>query len=109
MSLAMMLRLMGHEVYTAHDGLEAVRAASQYRPDLILMDMGMPQLNGFDATRRIREQTWGKNVVIVALTGWGQEEDKHKSQAAGCDGHMVKPVDPVALEKLLAGLRVAKR
>jgi PAS domain S-box-containing protein len=104
-SLGMMLKLMGNEVRTAHDGLEAVEAASQFSPDLILMDVGMPKLNGFDATRRIREQPWGKDVRIVVLTGWGQEEDRRMSQEAGCDGHMVKPVDPAALEKLLETLR----
>jgi PAS domain S-box-containing protein len=104
-SLRMMLTLMGNEVRTAHDGLEAVEAASQFSPDLILMDVGMPRLNGFDATRRIREQPGGKSVRIVVLTGWGQEEDRRMSQEAGCDGHMVKPVDPAALEKLLATLQ----
>ena len=105
-SLAMLLRLMGAEVRTAHDGLEAVEAATAHRPDLILMDVGMPRMNGFDATRRIREQPWGAGVVVVALTGWGQEEDRRKSQEAGCDGHLTKPADPAALRQLLAGLRV---
>jgi CheY-like chemotaxis protein len=103
-SLAMLLRLTGNEVRTAHDGHEAVDAAGAYRPDLILMDVGMPKLNGLDATRRIRQQPWGKGVVIVALTGWGQEDDRQRTTEAGCDGHLVKPVEPDALEKLLAGL-----
>jgi len=68
------------------------------------MDIGMPKLNGFDACRRIRGEPWGTNVVIVAQTGWGQEDDKRKSREAGFDFHMVKPVDPAALEKMLAGL-----
>jgi CheY-like chemotaxis protein/anti-sigma regulatory factor (Ser/Thr protein kinase) len=104
-SLAMVLRIMGNEVRTAHDGLEGVEAAAAFRPDVILLDIGMPKLNGYDACRRIREQPWGKGVVIVALTGWGQDEDKRRSQEAGFDSHLVKPVEPAALEKLLAELK----
>ncbi len=104
-SLAMVLKLMGNEVRTAHDGLEGVAAAREFRPDVILLDIGMPRLNGYEACRRIRQEPWGKNVVLVALTGWGQEEDKRKAQEAGFDRHMVKPVEPAALAKLLAGLK----
>ena len=99
-----MLGLLGDEVRVAHDGLEAVAAAEAFRPDVILMDIGMPRLNGYDATRRIREQPWGKAITIVALTGWGQEGDRARSKAAGCDGHLVKPVSLPDLEKLLAEL-----
>jgi CheY-like chemotaxis protein len=101
-SLAILLRLSGNEVRTAHDGLEAVAVAGAYRPDLILMDVGMPRLNGLLATRRIREQPWGKDVVIIALTGFGQDGDRQQSTDAGCDGHLVKPVDLAALEQLLS-------
>ena len=104
-SLAMMLTLMGNELRTAHDGLEALDVAAAFRPDLILLDIGMPRLNGYDTARRIRGQPWGKNTVLVALTGWGQEEDRQKSHDAGFDTHMVKPVDLAALEKLLANLQ----
>jgi CheY-like chemotaxis protein/anti-sigma regulatory factor (Ser/Thr protein kinase) len=104
-SMADMLRLLGHEVRTAHDGLEAVATAEAFRPELILMDIGMPRLSGLDATRNIREQPWGKSITIVALTGWGQEGDRERSQAAGCDGHLVKPVNPSDLEKALSGVR----
>ena len=79
--------------------------AEQFAPDVILLDIGMPRLNGYDACRRIREQPGGKDAVIVALTGWGQEEDKRRSQEAGFSGHLVKPVEPAALEKLLAELK----
>jgi CheY-like chemotaxis protein len=79
--------------------------AAAFRPDVILLDIGMPKLNGYGACRRIRERPWGKNVVIVACTGWGQEQDKQRSQEAGFNFHMVKPVDPAALENLLAGLQ----
>ena len=101
----MMLKLMGNEAKTAHDGLEALDVAAAYRPDLILLDIGMPRLNGYETAKRIREQPWGKGVVLVALTGWGQEEDRRKSDEAGFDSHMVKPIEPAALEKLLANLK----
>ncbi len=91
-SLAMMLRLLGNEVRTAFDGEEAVIKAEQFRPDLILMDVGMPRLNGYEATKRIRAESWGKDIQIIALTGWGQENDKERSREAGCNGHLVKPV-----------------
>jgi PAS domain S-box-containing protein len=106
-SLAKLLRLLGNEVFTANDGLEAVEAAERYSPEFILMDVGMPRLNGLDATRRIREQPWGKEVTIIALTGWGQESDKERSQAAGCNGHLVKPVNLPELEKVLGERRNA--
>ncbi len=101
-SLALLLRIMGHETRTAHDGLEALDAAAAFRPDVTLLDIGMPQLNGYDVCRRIRQQAWGKGMVLIALTGWGQEDDKRQAQEAGFDHHLTKPVDPAALEKLLA-------
>ena len=100
----MLLKITGNETHTAHDGLEAVEAAEQFRPDVVLLDIGLPKLNGYDAARRIREQPWGKDMVLVALTGWGQEEDRRKSKDAGFDRHMVKPVDLDALMTLLASL-----
>lgn len=100
--MAMMLKLMGNDTKTAHDGLEAVVVSEAFRPDVILMDIGMPKLNGYDACRRIREHPWADGVVLVALTGWGQEEDRQKSKDAGFNGHLVKPVDHAALMKLLA-------
>ena len=103
-SMEMMLQLMRNEVRTANNGSEAVDLAEQFRPHLILMDLGMPLLNGYEATRRIREQPWGRDIVIVALSGWGQEDDRARSRAAGCDGHLVKPLDLPELEKLLEGL-----
>jgi len=92
-SMAAMLELLGHDVRTAHDGLAAVAAAEAFRPDVILMDVGMPRLNGYEATRRIRGQAWGRAATVVALTGWGQEADRAQSRDAGCTGHLVKPVD----------------
>lgn len=105
-SLAMMLKLMGNEAKTAHDGLEAIQVAAVYKPDLILLDIGMPRLNGHETAKRIREQPWGKDVILVALTGWGQEEDRLKSEQAGFDAHMVKPIEPAALETLLLNVKV---
>ena len=101
-TLSILLQLWHNDVITAVDGLEAVEAAAAFQPDLILLDIGLPKLNGYDAARRIREQRQDNRVVIVAMTGWGQEEDKRKSKEAGFDQHLVKPVDPDLLEELLA-------
>ena len=106
--MAMMLEFLGNEVRTAHDGLEAVESAEQFRPHVILMDIGMPRLNGYEATRRIREQPWGQGIAVIALTGWGQEGDRAKSREAGCDGHLVKPIHLPDLEKLLGELQGAR-
>jgi PAS domain S-box-containing protein len=100
-TLGMMLQLAGHEVALAHDGVEAVERAAQFLPEVILMDVGMPRLNGLDATRRIRQEPWGKAATIIALTGWGQDCDLEQSRLAGCDGHLVKPVALEALYQLL--------
>jgi PAS domain S-box-containing protein len=101
-SLAMVLGLGGHEIVLAYDGIEAIERAAQFRPDVILMDVGMPRLNGLDATRRIRQETWGQTPTIIALTGWGQECDREQSRQAGCNGHMVKPVALDELNRILA-------
>lgn len=104
-TLAMLLKLTGHDTRLSHDGLAAVDAAEEYRPDLVLLDIGLPGLDGFEVCRRIREQPWGKEVMLVALTGWGQDEDRQKSQAAGFDRHLVKPVAHGALTKLLSEVK----
>ena len=103
-SLAIWLKINGNETHTAFDGLEAVEAAATIRPDVILLDIGLPKLNGYEAARRIRQQSWGKTVVLVALTGWGQEEDRRRSSEAGFDGHLVKPVDFDRLMNVLANI-----
>ena len=103
-SLAEVLKMTGNDTFVAHDGEEAVEAAERQRPDVILLDIGLPRLNGFDACRRIRANPWAENILIIALTGWGQEEDRRKSAEAGFDGHLVKPVDMAELMKLLADL-----
>lgn len=101
-SLKMLLRLKGNDLHTAYDGLEAVAEAETFRPELVLLDIGLPKLNGYDVARRIRQQPWGLHMVLVALTGWGQDEDRRRSQEAGFNFHIVKPVDLAALEELLA-------
>jgi signal transduction histidine kinase len=101
-SLAMLLRLRGNEVRTAPDGERALVEAEAYRPEVILLDIGMPVVNGYDACRRIREFDWGREALLIALTGWGQDEDRERSRAAGFDHHMVKPVDPDILMRQLA-------
>jgi PAS domain S-box-containing protein len=106
-TLALILQLTGNESKTAHDGLEALELGAKFLPDLILLDIGMPKLNGYDTARRIRQQPWGKHITLVALTGWGQDEDRRQSQEAGFDLHMVKPIDPKDLEKLLANTTTA--
>jgi CheY-like chemotaxis protein len=100
-SLAAFLRLQGHNVELAHDGAEAVTVAGKFRPEVILMDVGMPKLNGYRATQQIRKKPWGQDIVIIALTGWGQEADRERSREAQCDGHLVKPVDLSVLNKVL--------
>ena len=105
--LARLLKLRGHETHMAHDGGQAVEAAEAHRPEVILLDIGLPVLNGYDVARTIRERPWGEEVVIVALTGWGQEGDRLRSQEAGIDHHLVKPVDTAVLEKILSELRTA--
>jgi CheY-like chemotaxis protein len=107
-SMALLLEILGNEVRTAGDGLEAVEVAASFRPDVILMDIGMPRLDGYDACRRIREESWGRDIVLIALTGWSQDEDVRQARDAGFDHHLVKPVEPAALEKLLeTGARVS--
>jgi PAS domain S-box-containing protein len=103
-SLAMLLGLAGHQTYTAHDGQDAIDAAEQHRPDVVLLDIGLPTMSGHEVCRRIRQQPWGKSIALIALTGWGQEEDRQRSQEAGFDGHLVKPVDHSHLLGLLASL-----
>jgi len=101
-SLAMLLSIGGDETQTAYDGEEAVERAAAFRPDVILLDIGMPRMDGHDACRAIRQQPGGKSILMIALTGWGQEADRRKSLEAGFDHHLVKPVDFAALTKLLA-------
>ncbi len=99
--LTLVLQTQGHNVRTAGDGLEALAVAENFQPQVVLMDLGMPRLNGYETALRMRKQVWGQEAVIIALTGWGQEEDKRRTQQAGFDHHLVKPVEPATLKALL--------
>jgi signal transduction histidine kinase len=101
-SLAMLLALDGNETHIANDGEEAVTAAMKLRPDAVLLDLGLPKINGYEACRRIRAQSGGRKLAIYAITGWGQDSDRQRSREAGFDGHLVKPVDHEVLTRLLA-------
>lgn len=101
-SLAMMMKMMGSDVRTAYDGADAVRLARAFRPDVVLLDIGLPTMDGHETARAIRSEPWGKEILLIAVTGWGQDDDRRQSSEAGFDHHLVKPVDPSALLALLA-------
>ncbi|MCK0510990.1 hybrid sensor histidine kinase/response regulator [Aromatoleum buckelii] len=101
-SLATLLGISGHAAHVALDGLDALRLAEALRPDVILLDIGLPGLNGYEVCRRMREQPWGKDILVVAMTGWGQDEDRRRSRDSGFDHHLVKPIDYAELAQLLA-------
>ncbi len=103
-TLSLMLGVMGHDIRVAHSARESIDAAAQFLPRIIFLDIGMPRMNGYEACQRIRAQPGGRDAYIVALTGWGQEEDRARAKAAGFDRHLVKPVEPLALEGLIRGL-----
>ena len=106
-SLAMLLEISGHATFTAHDGEAALEAMARHRPDVVLLDIGLPKLDGHEVCRRVRAESWGRDVVMIALTGWGQDEDRKRSQQAGFDNHLVKPVDHRVLTDLLDNLPVS--
>jgi PAS domain S-box-containing protein len=99
--LRLMIESLGHEVRVAADGVQAVSIATEFRPAIVLLDIGMPRMDGYDAARNIRSEL-GPDVVLVALTGWGQEEDQNRARAAGFDHHLTKPADPDVVERLIA-------
>ncbi|HXI38174.1 MAG TPA: response regulator, partial [Burkholderiales bacterium] len=96
-SVRRLLELAGHDVREARDGLEGVLAATEFDPQIVLLDIGMPRMNGYDAAREIRKRAPGTPPLILAMTGWGQDADKERAREAGFDGHLVKPVDPALL------------
>jgi CheY-like chemotaxis protein len=100
-SLALMLRLEGHEVHCASDGEEALTLAGIRKPEIVVLDVGMPKLDGCEVARRIRAESWGRKALLVALTGWGQDADRKRSRDAGFDLHLVKPVDPATICEML--------
>jgi CheY-like chemotaxis protein len=101
-SLRLLLGLMGHNVRVALEGMEGIRVAEEFRPDVVLLDIGMPNLDGHEVCRRIRAHDWGRSMVLIAQTGWGQDEDRRRTQAAGFDWHLVKPINHAALTEMLA-------
>lgn len=101
-SLALLLQITGNKIYMAHDGIEAIDAIEEHRPEVALLDIGLPKLDGHEVCRHVRQQPWGKDIVMIALTGWGQEDDRRKSEEAGFNGHLVKPVDYDKLLELLS-------
>jgi CheY-like chemotaxis protein len=100
-SLGHLLRLAGNETTVVRDGLQAYKAAEDLRPDAVLLDLGMPGLSGYEVARRLRLHDWGRSMLLIAVTGWGQQADRLRSEAAGFDHHVVKPVEPEQLEALL--------
>ncbi len=101
-TLALLLRLAGHDVRTAHGGQAALTLANEFQPEFALLDIGMPDLDGYEVARQLRLTDGGKKLRLIALTGWGQEEDKRRAREAGFDDHLTKPVDPRLLDALLA-------
>jgi CheY-like chemotaxis protein/two-component sensor histidine kinase len=104
-SLALLLQLKGHQTRIAEDGLDAVAVAGDFRPDAVLLDIGLPRMDGYEAARRIRQLLSDKRVLLIATTGWGQQTDRERSQAAGFDRHLVKPADPAVVLDLLESFR----
>lgn len=101
----MILELDGHEVRTAYDGEKALQIAEQFTPQIALLDIGMPNLDGYQTARRIRGQPWGSAMLLIALTGWGQEQDRRQAAEAGFNCHLVKPVDPQTIGALIEQMR----
>ena len=100
-SLQLWLEMAGHEVHTALTGPAALKVAETVRPQVALLDVGMPGMSGLEVAAKIREAPWGREIVLIALTGWGQEEDRRRSQDAGFDHHLTKPVPPETIEELI--------
>jgi CheY-like chemotaxis protein len=103
-SMRVLLKLMGAEVRAAFDGLEALEVAASFHPQAVLLDIGMPKLHGYDVARRFRQDEGGRQMVLIALTGWGREEDRRRAEEAGFDGHLTKPVQASDLRELLERL-----
>src|SRR5262249_53291987 len=101
-SLAMLIEVLGGQARIALNGLAGLQAVTEFRPDLVLLDIGMPGIDGYETCRRIRLDPFGRDVLIVALTGWGQEQDKRRAIDAGFDAHLTKPADPAVLERILS-------
>jgi CheY-like chemotaxis protein len=94
--------MVGHEVHAAYDGEMAIAVAAEVQPEVAILDIGMPKRNGFEACRWIRQQPWGRGVKLIALTGWGRQHDRRRTEEAGFDHHLVKPVAPEVILGLLS-------
>ena len=101
-SLSIFLRRSGHEVHTVYDGEKAMQALAAFHPEVVVLDIGLPGLSGFEVARRMRKEPGGNRLLLIAATGWGQAEHLSRSREAGFDHHMVKPIDVLALQQLLA-------
>jgi CheY-like chemotaxis protein/two-component sensor histidine kinase len=108
-SLAMLLKIAGSEIRTAYDGLEAVRVAAEFQPEVVLLDIGLPKLDGHEVAERIRRERWGRRACLIAVTGWSDESDRARSRAAGFDHHLVKPLDTAHLAQLLGAIERSAR
>jgi len=108
-SMGMLLELGGHEVIVAHSGNQALALGRQHRPDVVILDIGMPDISGYEVARTARNEDWGKGAYLIALTGWGQADDKEKARIAGFDRHLTKPVDPDLVEEILKGYLIGKQ
>ena len=100
-SFAMLLSFSGHEVRIAHDGEQALDAMRNFRPDVAFLDIGMPRLSGYEVAELVRAEPWGREMKLIAVTGWGQPDDKMRARTAGFDQHLVKPIDPSEVDRLL--------
>ena len=108
-TMGMLLELGGHEVIVAHSGNQALELGRQRRPDVVILDIGMPDINGYEVARTARNEDWGKIAYMIALTGWGQADDKERARMAGFDRHLTKPVDPDLVEEILRGYLIGKQ
>jgi two-component system CheB/CheR fusion protein len=106
-TLALLLRARGHEVQVANDGHAALELAESFRPQVVLLDIGLPGIDGYEVARRLRSSPRTRDILIVAISGYGQDEDRKRSQQVGFDFHLVKPVDPAVLQSLLTSATVA--
>jgi PAS domain S-box-containing protein len=109
LSLRTLLQLVGHDVRLSHSGADALSVAASFRPEVVLLDIGLPGMSGYDVARELRATPWGRKLLLIAVTGWGLEADRARSHSAGFDHHLVKPVEPGVLTKLLEGLRARRR
>ena len=103
-SLGLLLKLLGTEVRVVNDGPAALATIPSYRPTVVLLDIGMPGMDGYEVARRIRQQPEGRDLMLIALTGWGQEKDRHRTSQAGFDYHLTKPAEFAEIDQILAGL-----